>query len=103
MDINGNISESERANTLIAFGGSQYFEMAISDVKATKYVKRAGMYDDGFAAVGSDVNYAIIKHSSEYIAKMRGKQEYLSANGQHGIRVTDSGVQKLVSGSWVSI
>lgn len=95
------ISEVQIANMpYIVYEVYQDYELSISDIRVENKIKQTSMYADGFAVVANIDEYFIVKHGAENLVDSKGKHTMMSANGQYGLVISDTGVRICKGGVW---
>lgn len=95
------ISETQIANMpYIVYEIVQDYELSISDIRVENKIKQTSMYADGFAVVANIDEYFIVKHGAENLVDSKGKHTMMSANGQYGLVISDTGVWICRGGVW---
>ena len=61
------------------------------------------MYADGFAVVANSNEYFIAKHGDTNVVDSKGKHTMMSANGQYGLEISDTGVRICRGGAWSTL
>lgn len=95
------ISETQIASMpYIVYNIVQDYELSISDIRVENKIKQTSMYADGFAVVANSNEYFIVKHGGTNIVDSKGRHTMMSANGQYGLEISDTGVRICKVGVW---